>query len=109
MKIPKPGVRVRGSRAGRPVMALLDLLGRRWSLRILWELRAGPLNFRDLRERSGQLSPTILNARLAELRAAGIVELSRAGYQLTAEGEKLVEIVLPFHHWAERWAQRSAL
>ena len=25
---------VRGSRTGRPIMALLDLLGRRWSLRI---------------------------------------------------------------------------
>ena len=30
---------VRGSRSGRPVMALLDLLGRRWTLRIIWELR----------------------------------------------------------------------
>ena len=30
---------VRGSRSGRPIMALLDLLGRRWTLRILWELR----------------------------------------------------------------------
>jgi DNA-binding HxlR family transcriptional regulator len=89
-------------------MALLDLLGRRWSLRILWELRVGPLNFRDLRERSGKLSPTILNTRLAELRAAGVVDLSAAGYQLSDEGEKLVEILLPFHHWAERWARRSA-
>ena len=34
---------VRGSRTGRPVMALLDLLGRRWTLRIVWELRDGPL------------------------------------------------------------------
>ena len=29
---------VRGSRTGRRIMALLDLLGRRWTLRILWEL-----------------------------------------------------------------------
>jgi DNA-binding HxlR family transcriptional regulator len=108
MKIPKPGARVRGSRSGRPVMALLDLLGRRWSLRILWELRAGPLNFRDLRERSGKLSPTILNTRLTELRAAGVVELSAVGYRLTEEGEKLAQILLPFHHWAERWARRAA-
>ena len=34
-----PQRRVRGSRTGRPIMALLDLFGRRWSLRILWELR----------------------------------------------------------------------
>jgi DNA-binding HxlR family transcriptional regulator len=32
---------VRGSKSGRPIMALLDLLGRRWTLRILWELREG--------------------------------------------------------------------
>jgi len=36
---PRPGRPVRGSRTGRPIMALLDLLGRRWVLRILWELR----------------------------------------------------------------------
>jgi DNA-binding HxlR family transcriptional regulator len=89
-------------------MALLDLLGRRWSLRILWELRAGALNFRDLRERCGMLSPTILNTRLAELREAGIVELGSAGYQLTDEGQELSKILLPFHHWAERWAMRDA-
>ena len=34
---------VRGSRTGRPIMALLDLLGRRWSLRIIWELREASL------------------------------------------------------------------
>jgi DNA-binding HxlR family transcriptional regulator len=40
---PRPGTKVRGSSGGRPIMALLDLLGRRWALRILWELRGGPL------------------------------------------------------------------
>jgi DNA-binding HxlR family transcriptional regulator len=40
---------VRGSRSGRPIMVLLDLLGRRWSLRILWELRDNALTARALR------------------------------------------------------------
>jgi len=42
---PLPGRAVRGSRSGRPVMALLDLLdllGRRWTLRLLWELHGEP-------------------------------------------------------------------
>lgn len=52
-------------------------------------------------------SPTILNVRLAELRAAGVVELGAAGYRLTEEGRELSQILLPFHHWAERWARRS--
>jgi len=54
------------------------------------------------------LSPTILNARLAELREAGMVELGAAGYQLTDEGRELGTILLPFHQWAERWARRGA-
>ncbi len=41
---------VRGSKSGRPIMALLDLLGRRWMLRIIWELRNGPLTSRALRQ-----------------------------------------------------------
>src|ERR1700728_1015378 len=102
MNIPKPGARVRGSTSGRPVMALLDLLRRRWCLRILWELRSSPANFRDLRERCGMLSPTMLNTRLAELREAGVVELGSEGYRLTSEGQELGGILLPFHHWAEK-------
>ena len=49
---------VRGSASGRPIMALLDLLGRRWSLRILWELREAPLTSRALRAACDEASPT---------------------------------------------------
>jgi DNA-binding HxlR family transcriptional regulator len=70
MPEPKPGARVRGSRSGRPIMALLDLLGRRWALRILWELRDGPRTFRALRLACDDASPSVLNARLRELRDA---------------------------------------
>ena len=105
---PRPGRRVRGSRTGRPVMALLDLLGRRWALRILWELRDEPLTFRALRERCDALSPSVLNQRLRELREAGVVEASvRAGYRLTDEGRRLGEALAPLHAWAERWGRRQ--
>ena len=66
---------VRGSKSGRPIMALLDLLGRRWSLRILWQLREGPLTSRGLRDACDGASPTVLQTRLSELRQAGFVEL----------------------------------
>src|ERR1700761_5051140 len=82
-KIPKPGSPVRGSQTGRPIMALLDLLGRRWALRVIWELRDGPLSFRELQTRGGAISSSVLNDRLAELREAGIVETTEAGYRLT--------------------------
>ena len=95
---------VRGSRTGRPIMALLDLLGRRWTLRVLWELRETALTSRALRQACDDASPTVLQARLAELRQAGFVELVPAtGYRLTARGKELLATLLPLHRFAERW------
>jgi len=94
--------------AKRPIMALLDLLGRRWTLRVLWELRDGlPATFRVLRQRCDDVSPTSLNERLLELREAGIVELGDGGYCLTEHGATLLEALAPLHGWATAWAARK--
>jgi DNA-binding HxlR family transcriptional regulator len=98
--------RVRGSRTGRPIMVLLDLLGRRWTLRILWELREGALTSRALRAACDEASPTVLNARLKDLREAGFVELGEAGYGLTSLARELNATFLPLHRFAERWSKR---
>lgn len=103
-QVPSRSGNVRGSRTGRPIMALLDLLGRRWSLRILWELRGAPLTSRALRTACDEASPTVLQARLSELREAGFVELGEAGgYGLTPLGRELCETFMPLHRFAERW------
>ena len=101
--VPLPGQPVRGSTTGRPIMALLDLLGRRWALRVIWELREGPLQFRALQERCAGMSSSVLNQRLRELRAAGILELSDGGYRLTDDGSALREAFGPLEAWAKRW------
>ena len=103
--VPRPGRQVRGSRTGRPVMAALDLLGRRWALRILWELRAGELGARALRERCDTMSSSVLYERLGELVAAGLVtRTATGGYALTGLGESLGEALAPLDSWARRWA-----
>lgn len=101
------GTGVRGSRSGRPIMALLDLLGRRWTLRIVWELRDGPLTSRGLRTALSEASPTVVHTRLTELRVAGLVDLTDAGYALTATGRELFELFLPLHRFSERWARAA--
>jgi DNA-binding HxlR family transcriptional regulator len=107
--IPSPGTRVRGSRTGRPVMALLDLLGRRWVLRILWELReTRAASFRELQARCDDVSSSVLNQRLRELRAAGILAMGeRGGYELTAEGRSLLRALGGLDAWATRWSKRA--
>jgi DNA-binding HxlR family transcriptional regulator len=105
-KIPKPGKPVRGSRSGRPVMALIDLIGRRWVLRIVWELRGEPLTFRALQRACGGLSPSVLNQRLAELRETALVaSKTEEGYMLTALGRELLAQLAPLTSWAEKWAK----
>jgi DNA-binding HxlR family transcriptional regulator len=95
---------VRGSRTGRPIMALLDLLGRRMTLRVLWELSISqiPLTFRAL-QAAADTNPSVLNARLRELRETGLVSRGETGYALTDAGRSLVSVLLPLHNWAESW------
>ena len=90
-------------------MALLDLLGRRWALRVLWELRGGEsLKFRELQERCGEVSSSVLNDRLRELREARIVTTRSAqGYRLTTAGERLLEALGPLDQWAKSWARMT--
>jgi len=109
MNTAKPGHPVRGSGTGRPIMALLDLLGRRWSLRVLWELHQAPASFRELQSRCEGLSPSVLNTRLNELREARLVENGERGYQLSRLGLELVEQFLPLTLWAESWAENLPL
>jgi DNA-binding HxlR family transcriptional regulator len=102
---PKPGRAVRGSRTGRPIMVALDLLGRRWTLRVLWELRDGSAaSFRELRERCDSMSTSVLNQRLAELREAGLVDAGKGGYSLTKRGAELQNALAPLDSWAKRWS-----
>jgi DNA-binding HxlR family transcriptional regulator len=99
---------VRGSRSGRPIMALLDLLGRRWTLRIVWELRDGALTSRALRAACDDASPTVVQQRLSELREAGLVAMGDSGgYALTERGKELFELFMPLHRFAEDWAKHA--
>jgi DNA-binding HxlR family transcriptional regulator len=87
-------------------MVLLDLMGRRGTLRIVWELRDGALTFRALQE-AAELTPSTLNTRLKELREARIVSLEEGGYALTPEGQDLRTGLRFLYDWAEDWAARG--
>jgi DNA-binding HxlR family transcriptional regulator len=86
-------------------MALLDLLGRRWALRILWELREGPVGFRELQARCDAMSPSVLQQRLEELDQHRLATRSASGaWALTSQGAELVRLAAPLARWAESWA-----
>lgn len=95
------------SEAKDAINAALDLFHRRWTLRVLWELRGPALTFRALQDASGGLSPTVLNQRLAELRDAGLLLSGDSGYELTPIGRELLVAFEPLTRWAVRWKRSS--
>ena len=104
MPLPEPGRPVRGSATGRPVMAALDLFGRRWVLRMLWELRDGPLGFRALQQACDGMSSSVLASRLADLIAARLVYTDDGGdYALTELGDRLKAALQPLLDWTLAW------
>ncbi|MFG2104612.1 winged helix-turn-helix transcriptional regulator [Micromonospora echinaurantiaca] len=106
---PMPGRPVRGSTTGRPVMAALDLFGRRWTLRIIWELGNEPLGFRLLQRRCDGMSSSVLRQRLTELQEARLTEvLCNGNYTLTPLGHDAREALRPVIEWSRRWAAELA-
>jgi DNA-binding HxlR family transcriptional regulator len=104
-----PASRPRGPRNARPIMALLDLMGRRWTMRIVWELREPALGFRELQARCDGMSPSVLTQRLGDLEAARIAARDAAGaWMLTPLGRELLRRFLPVIEWAEAWAKGRA-
>ena len=104
----RPGSPARGTTSGRPIMVLLDVLGQRWTLRILWELRDGRVSFRELRERCEQVSPSLLNQRLKTLRELGLVDHDGSGYGLTRRGVELGGQLNALDRWSRGWARELA-
>lgn len=104
-QIPLPGLPVRGSQSGNPLMAMFDLLGRRWAMGVLWQLcTGGACTFRELQARCETISPAVLNARLSELREAQLIERGNHGYQATALGEQVIAAIHPLKDLAQRWS-----
>jgi len=105
---PRPSRPVQSSRSGRPIMALIDLIGRRWALRVIWELRDRALTFRALQTACDGVSPSVLNERVAELREVALVEMGDDGYALTQLGSELIEALTPVQRWSAKWAKTLA-
>jgi DNA-binding HxlR family transcriptional regulator len=86
-----------------PMRSTIDLLGRRWMLRIIWELSTSPAGFRELQRRCGNMSSSVLSSRLTELTAARLVTGDAGRYSLTSLGEDLVKALGPLQDWSAKW------
>lgn len=89
----------------RPIVELIDMLGKKWMMRIIWEMSKGPCTFRELQSRCGNISPTSVNLRLKELVKKNLVAKSKPnGYCLSPLGEELMELFEPLNTWVKKWS-----
>jgi len=103
MTTPVPKNIVRGSSSGIAIMAVFDLLGRKWNMRIMWELNSATLSFRGLQQSCGGMSPSVLNSRIKQLTEAQLVFTTSEGYKLTKLGLSLMTTLNPLRDWSKKW------
>ncbi|NRA62087.1 MAG: helix-turn-helix transcriptional regulator [Psychrobium sp.] len=108
MTTPLPRQLVRGSSSGVAIMAVFDLLGRKWNMRIMWELNSTSLSFRGLQKRCDSMSPSVLNTRIKQLTESELIFTTSEGYKLTELGLSLMNTLNPLREWAAEWEDKVA-
>ena len=86
-----------------------DVIGNRWTLLIIRELRPGPRRFTDLVDGLPGISRKLLADRLRELERDGIITrtelappVARQVYELTDDGRDLAAALTPLLKWGVR-------
>ena len=94
-----------------PISSIARLLGRKWTLELLYFLRSHK-RFCDLQELTHDISPTTLTRRLRELEKAGLLERTviptfppTVEYELSKKGEELRPMIDLLTHWSRRWVR----
>lgn len=87
----------------------MDLIGKRWTGLILYQLLDGPQRFNEI-ESALPVSGRLLSERLKELEKEGLVERRvysevpvRVEYSLTDKGRALEEAIRNIESWATSW------
>ncbi len=93
------------------VVDVWELLGRRWSLHILKNLKTKEvIRFNELKRLLPGISSTVLSERLLELEREGLVTKKiypevplRVEYGITPQARELEVIIKDLARWANKW------
>jgi len=108
--------RAPSSRSTCPIANILDLIGDRWTLLVIRDLRRfRRVRFKNLSESRERIPTNLLADRLRRLEQAGIVEKRpyqqrpvRYEYELTARGIDLLPVLREMAGWANRHISGTA-
>jgi len=92
-----------------PISRSCEILQPRWTIQVLTELWNGSSKFNDIKRGVGNISPSLLSKRLAELEAAGLVERieDKANGTVDYIRTPMAIELEPALHALAKWAQRN--
>jgi DNA-binding HxlR family transcriptional regulator len=99
-----------------PVAGFQKMISGKYKLRIVWDLKDGPLRYSQIRsgllrglEGTQEIAPRVLSRELKALTESGLVDRRDYGvvppkveYRLTAKGRSFVPVVAAIRDWGER-------
>ena len=99
-----------------PVAAFQKLISGKHKIRILWDLRDGPLRYSEIKkgllrgaEGTSEIAPRVLSRELKALAQAGLIDRKDYGvvppkveYRLTRTGQSFIPVIAVIRRWGER-------
>ena len=90
---------------------VLDIIGGKWSMPIIYILSKGKMRFKELERSIEGINTRMLVKELKNMEANGIVSREvfatvppTVEYTLTAKGEKLLPSIVSLHKWGQEFA-----
>jgi DNA-binding HxlR family transcriptional regulator len=107
-------------RTACPVAAFQKLISGKYKLRILWDLKDGPLRYNEIRSGllrgdvgTREIAPRVLSRELKALAEAGLIDRKDFGivppkveYRLTRKGQSFIPVVDSIRKWGHRHLNR---
>jgi DNA-binding HxlR family transcriptional regulator len=91
---------------------VLDIIGGKWSMPIIYVLSKGKLRFKELERSIEGINTRMLVKELKNMEANGIVTREvfatvppTVEYTLTKKGEKLLPSIVSLHKWGQEFAE----
>jgi DNA-binding HxlR family transcriptional regulator len=102
---------------GCPVAAFQKMISGKYKLRIVWDLKDGPLRYGEIRvgllrgaSGSAEITPRVLSRELKALAASGLIDRKDFGvvppkveYRLTHKGRSFVPVIAAIKDWGTRY------
>jgi DNA-binding HxlR family transcriptional regulator len=107
------GEGIETSACGCPVAAFQKMVSGKYKLRIVWDLKDGPLRYFEIRsgllrgtDSTREIAPRVLSRELKALTEAGLIDRKdygvvppRVEYRLTAKGLSFVPVIAAIRQW----------